>query len=73
MISPLKARSAPIDQWIRNTVDIGSHAYKASLIGKVIFRYLLKNQNARCFMCVKQDRLKRDCRQDFPRNNIFER
>lgn len=32
VIKPLKARLASIDKWIRNTADIGSHTYDATLI-----------------------------------------
>ena len=27
VIRPLKARSAPRDEWIRNMIEIGSHSY----------------------------------------------
>lgn len=36
MIRPLKTRSEPIDEWIRNMADIDSHSYYATLIGEVI-------------------------------------
>ena len=43
IIRPLKARSAPIDEWIRNTADIGSHTYNNTWIGEVIPQNFKKN------------------------------
>lgn len=34
----LKARLAPIDDWIRNRADIRSHAYEDAWIGVVNFK-----------------------------------
>jgi len=53
VIRPLKARSAPIDEWIRNTADIGSHVYDATLIGEEISKTIKKIPNDRCFNCGK--------------------
>ena len=33
-IKPLKARSAPIYEWIETTVDIGFNAYNTAMIGR---------------------------------------
>jgi hypothetical protein len=47
MIKPLKASSAPIDEWIRNPADIGSSLYDVTLIGEVVsndFEKILKCQ-----------------------------
>ena len=37
----------------------------------MISKKFKKNQKFRCFNCGKQDHLKRGCRQDLPRNNVF--
>jgi hypothetical protein len=36
LIRPLNVRSAPIDEWTRNTVGTGSHSYDMNLIKEVI-------------------------------------
>lgn len=61
IIRPFKARLTPINEWIRNIADIGSHAYVAVLI-EVISRNFKKNKNLRCSNCGKLGCLKRDCR-----------
>lgn len=66
VIRPLKARSAPIDEWIRNTADVGSYVYDATLTGEIVSKSFKKNKNVRCFNCGEQDHLKRDCRQGIP-------
>ena len=38
-LNVLKAKSAPIDEWINDIVDIGSHLYKINLIGKLILLF----------------------------------
>lgn len=48
---PLKARSAPIGEWIRDMADTGSEAYDATLIREPISKHLKKNENVRCFNC----------------------
>lgn len=48
---PLKARSAPIDEWIRDMADTGSEAYDATLIRETISKHFKKNENVRCFNC----------------------
>lgn len=74
MMRPLKARSSPIDEWIIDMGDNGSHVYDATtLIRKVISKSFKKNQNVWCFNCGKQGHLRRDYRQDIPRNNVFSR
>lgn len=40
VIRPLKARSAPIDEWIKNTADIESYVYDDSQIGEVTSKIL---------------------------------
>ena len=44
MIRFLKARSAPIDEWIRNTTDVGSYNSDVNLI-EMISKNFKKNQN----------------------------
>ena len=60
----LNARSTPIDEWINDIVDIGSHVYGANLI-EVISKGII-NKNGRHFNCGKQSHLKMDCRQGIP-------
>lgn len=48
VISRLKARSAPMDEWIRNAVDIGSHTYNVPLTREVIYKKIKRNQNVTC-------------------------
>ena len=57
------ARPAGLKEWIPVTISIGSHDHDDMWIGKVISRYLRKNQNVKCYNCGKQVYLKRDCRQ----------
>jgi len=71
VIRPLKARTEPMEQRIRDTADIGSHFYDANLRGEIISKTLKKIQNDRCFNCDKQGYLKTDCRQGISRNNVF--
>lgn len=49
VIRHLKARSAPIDEYIRDTADIGSHLYSDNMI-EVISKGIKKNQNGRYFL-----------------------
>jgi hypothetical protein len=49
VIRPLKARLAPINEWIRNLADIASHIYNDTLIGKATSKSCKKNQNVKCF------------------------
>ena len=44
VIRALKARSAPIEKWIRNTADIGSHDYDSTWIGELTSKNFKKNQ-----------------------------
>jgi hypothetical protein len=47
-IRSLKTCGATVDEWIRETTDIGSHEYDANIIGQIIARNI-RNQNARRF------------------------
>lgn len=58
---PLKARLAPIDEWIRITSDIGSHTFDDTWTGEEISKNLKKNQNVVYFHCGKHCHLKWDC------------
>jgi hypothetical protein len=60
MITPLKARSALIEEWIRDTTNTGSHLYDANWIGEVTSKNLKKSEDGRRFNCDKQGHLKRD-------------
>ena len=51
MMRPLKARSAPIDEWIRTMAGIGSHVYDAIQIAEIILKRFKKNQNVWCLNC----------------------
>ena len=68
---PLKARSAPLGEWIWNTINIESHEHDNTWIREVIFRGLKKNWNVKCYNCGKQGHFKRDCRQGIPRRKFF--
>lgn len=67
VIRPLKAKSAPIDEWIKDRADIVSHIYDGTITEYVIS----KSSNIRCYNCGNQGHWKRYCRQDIPRNNAF--
>ena len=68
MIRPLKARSDPIDEWIWNIVDIGSHTYDDTWIEEVISKNFKEVQKVRCFNVVNKVMWK-----GIPRNNAFSR
>lgn len=63
MIRLRKARSASVDEWIRNMANIRSHIYNATLKREVISKGF-KKKKFRCFSCGKKGHLKRDCRQN---------
>ena len=63
----LKARPAPLVEWIWDTINIEFHEDDDAWIGEVISRGLRKNWNVQCYTCDKQSHLKRDCRQGVPR------
>ena len=67
----LKARSAPLEEWIRDTFNTESHDHDEAWIGQVISRDMQKNLNLNCFNFSKHGHLKRDCKQGIPRNNVF--
>ena len=43
VIRALKTRSAPIEEWIKDTADLGSHVYDANIIGEVISKSHLRS------------------------------
>ena len=47
VIGPLKARSAAMDEWIRNTDDIEFHTCDPTLIGEVISKGFKRRQTVR--------------------------
>lgn len=71
VIRPLRAKSAPIEEWIRHTIDIGPHTSKNDTwIGELLSKNMWKNQ-IRCFNYDRQGHLKREYRQIAPRNNVY--
>ena len=52
--------------------DNRPHAYDAAMT-EAISKNFKKNQSVISFNCDKQGHLKRDCRQDVPRNNDYSR
>ena len=42
IIRPLKARSAPLEEWIQDTINIASHEHDDTWIKEVISRGLIK-------------------------------
>lgn len=42
----------PIDEWIKDTTNIGFNRHYAKIIGQGIARGL-QYQNAQCFTCIK--------------------
>ena len=54
IIGPLKARSAPLEECIQNTINIESHEHGNTWIGEVISRCLRKTLNVKCYNCGKQ-------------------
>lgn len=51
-----------MDEWIRDTTDIGSHKHQANTIVKAIARGL-RYKNAQCFNCGEFSHLQRNCDQ----------
>ncbi|KAL6091756.1 hypothetical protein STEG23_038198 [Scotinomys teguina] len=47
VIRPLKARSAHIEEWIQDTINIESHNYDDDCVEELISKGLKKNQNVR--------------------------
>ena len=39
VIRTLKAKLSPIDKWIRNTADTGSHVNDAALIERIFYKF----------------------------------
>ena len=70
VLRPLKARSAPIEDWIRETMNVD--LYDDNLIGEFISRETRTSPNVRCFNCGMPGHIKRDCKQGISRN-IFTR
>ena len=60
-----------MEEWIQDKINIELIEHDDTWIGEVISRGLKKSSNVKCFNHGKQDPLKRDCRQDIPRNSVF--
>ena len=71
ILRPLKARSAPIEDWIRETLNVD--LYDDNLVGQLISREPRSSSNVRCFNCGMPGHIKRNCKQGIPRNNTFAR
>ena len=71
VIRPLEARSAPLEEWILDAVNIESHEHNDPWIREVISRGLKKNWNVKCFSFGKQSHLKRDYVENIPRKSIL--
>lgn len=57
VIRPLKARSAPIDEWIRYTAIVGSCSPDTTVIGEAATGQLEMTQDFKCFNCGEQGHL----------------
>ena len=74
ILGPLKVRSAPIDEWILHIRKVETFNYSTEAwVGEVISSGMRKNQNAKCFNCVRIRHLRMNCRQGIPRNNVSSR
>ena len=71
---PLKLRSAPTDEWILHTMNIETFDYNTeSWVGKTISKGTRRHQNAKCLNCGTVRHLRKDYRQEIPRNNVSSR
>ena len=62
----LKVRSAPVDEWILQTINIESFEYiTKSCVGEAISKGMKRRQNDKYFNCCRIGHLRRDCRQEF--------
>ena len=73
ILRPLKARSAPIEDWIRETINVNLYDNDDNLVGELLSRGRGTSPNIRCFHCGMPGHIKRDCKQGISRNNIFAR
>lgn len=64
LIRPLKARSAPIDEWIRYTADVGSCSPDMTVIGEAATGQLEMTQDFKCFNCGEQGHLRYYCKKN---------
>ena len=49
IIRPPRARSAPLEEWIQDTINIESHDHDDVWIGKAMPRDLKKSGHVKCF------------------------
>ena len=72
ILRPLKARSAPIEDWIRETINVDLYD-NDNLIGEFISRGTRTSPNVRCFNYGMPGHIKRNCKYSIPKSNIFDR
>lgn len=71
VISPLKETPAIMDEWMRNTSDIGSNSYDATLVDVISKRFLKKNQMSDALIVVSKVFWKGIVGKTFLEKNVF--
>ena len=74
ILRPSKVRSSPVDEWILYTMNVETLDYSTeACVGEEISNGIRRHQNAKCFNCGRIEHLRRDCKQEIPRNNVSSR